>query len=397
MPTFRCRQLVTFQSDDIHTITVDDESGRVVSIGEDAAANVVDLGDVVVLPPLVNTHTHLEFSDIETPLGERGNSLPSWIQQVVAKRRTTTDAAEQTGDLRASAIRAGLAQSTDACVSVVGDIVTEPWNGQWTPSNGAPPGVAFLERLSLDESRLLELMEVAREHLMTAAPWHAGLSPHAPYSTHPMLVEQLCELSQATQAPIAMHLAESIEELELLRSGGGEFRQMLEGFGAWRDGIFTEPRRPLHYLQLLAKAHRALVIHGNYLDAEERQFAADYGLTVVYCPRTHYFFDHHPYPLADLLQRGVRVALGTDSRASSPDLGLWKEFQFAAARHPDVAPESILRCATLHGGAALGFPFRWEGAAASDLVVASLDGCSGDNVYEQLVQSNHLRRLSQLA
>ena len=77
---------------------------------------------------------------------------------------------------------------------------------------------------------------------------------------------------------------------------------------------------------MLATAHRALVIHGNYLAGDEIDFVAAHRerMSLVYCPRTHAYFGHEPYPLAEMLAAGVRVAVGTDSRASNPDLRLLK-------------------------------------------------------------------------
>ena len=86
---------------------------------------------------------------------------------------------------------------------------------------------------------------------------------------------------------------------------------------------------------MLADAPRALVIHGNYLDRDEHEFLAAHAdrMSLVYCPRTHAYFDHPPYPLAELLAAGVRVALGTDSRASNPDLNLLGEMRHVARTH----------------------------------------------------------------
>ena len=137
-----------------------------------------------------------------------------------------------------------------------------------------------------------------------------------------------------------MHLAESPEELELLRHGGGPLRAFLEELGAWDATAIPPGTRPLDYLRLLASAHRALVVHGNYLDDEEIAFlGANAGrMSVVYCPRTHDWFAHRDYPLEKMLAAGATVALGTDGRGSSPDLSLLGEMRFAARRHPGVPP-----------------------------------------------------------
>jgi cytosine/adenosine deaminase-related metal-dependent hydrolase len=108
-------------------------------------------------------------------------------------------------------------------------------------------------------------------------------------------------------------------------------------------------------MQMLCAAPRVLVIHGNYLDAEEIDFLAETAsqFSLVYCPRTHAFFGHSAYPLAKLVKKGVTVCLGTDSRASNPNLDLFEEVKFVARHHADVDPLEIVRMATIQGTAAL--------------------------------------------
>ncbi len=183
-----------------------------------------------------------------------------------------------------------------------------------------------------------------------------GISPHAPYSVHPELLRKLIGLSSERKIPLAHHLAESREELELLRSGGGPFVPLLKEFDAWDPDAMLAGSRPLDYLRMLAEAHRALVIHGNYLNDEEIDFLAAHAdrMSVVYCPRTHAFFQHDPYPLAKMLAAGVNLAIGTDSRASAPDLSPLAEMQFAAQQHRVISPDVLLRMITSAAARALG-------------------------------------------
>jgi cytosine/adenosine deaminase-related metal-dependent hydrolase len=169
-------------------------------------------------------------------------------------------------------------------------------------------------------------------------------------------LKSLIELASNENWPVAMHLAESTDELELLHAGTGPFQQLLEERSMWDAEAIPRGSRPMDYLRMLAEAPRALVIHGNYLDEDERAFLAANTdrMSLVYCPRTHAYFDHPPYPLRELLAGGVRVALGTDSRASNPDLDLLAEMRYVARRFPAVARDAILRMGTLNGAEALG-------------------------------------------
>jgi cytosine/adenosine deaminase-related metal-dependent hydrolase len=109
-------------------------------------------------------------------------------------------------------------------------------------------------------------------------------------------------------------------------------------------------------LEHLALAPRALIIHGNYLSRPHWQQLAKYRerLSVVYCPRTHHYFGHPRYPLVEMLAEGVRVAIGTDSRASNPDLDVLEELRFIRRGFPELEPAEILRLATVNGAEALG-------------------------------------------
>ncbi|MBC8112862.1 MAG: amidohydrolase family protein, partial [Candidatus Saccharimonas sp.] len=181
-----------------------------------------------------------------------------------------------------------------------------------------------------------------------------GLSPHAPYSVHPELFRGAVELARQSGRPLAIHLAETEAELELLADGTGEFRELLEEFGLWREGLFGGGKRPMQYLETLAESPAPLIVHGNYLDdAELRFLAARPHMTLVYCPRTHAAFGHREHPWRRLREWGGSVAIGTDSRASNPDLSVFAELQFLAERHPDVSHLELLELATTNGRRAL--------------------------------------------
>ena len=131
--------------------------------------------------------------------------------------------------------------------------------------------------------------------------------------------------------------------------------ELFAAWGLWTHGQQAAFRDPLEVLQQLSTLARVLVIHGNYLTREELDYLAGRdNFSVVYCPRTHSNFQHERYPLAEFLQRGIRVALGTDSRASNPDLDLLSEVRYVAQRHPEIAPSSLIEMATTHGAEALG-------------------------------------------
>jgi cytosine/adenosine deaminase-related metal-dependent hydrolase len=219
--------------------------------------------------------------------------------------------------------------------------------------------VTFLELLGRAEERVQPLMDLAKSHISAAraaANVYPGLSPHATYSIHPQLLRQACALSAAEQFPVAMHVAESRQELKLLANHVGPLVDLLAKLGAWIPSAIPPGARPLDFLETLQNAHRALVIHGNFLTTEEIEFigARRDRMSVVYCPRTHAYFRRWLYPLAEMLRAGVRLAVGTDSRASNPDLSVLAELRQIARGLPRHDPAEILKMGTLSAAEALG-------------------------------------------
>lgn len=346
--TLRARWVLPINSPPIAGGYVAVADGIIVAVGshDPNCGLVTDLGDVVLLPGLINAHTHLEFSGLTKPLGSPGMSLPAWIRSVIADRgRGDRDAA--------TAIAAGLSESTAVGVVAIGEIATSPGTMYEVP--GAPRLTLFQEAIGFSAGRV-ESVSAEMERRVEIAGEAAGISPHAPYTVNPRLLQRLVDLAVERRVPIAMHLAESREELELLRDGTGPFQELLADRSMWDESAISRGTRVLDYLRQLSRAERSLVIHGNYLDTEEIAFAASQRdrMSVVYCPRTHAYFGHERYPLAAMLAAGVRVALGTDSRASNPDLDLLKEARFVAAAFPAIDPAKVLRMATLSAAEALG-------------------------------------------
>jgi cytosine/adenosine deaminase-related metal-dependent hydrolase len=351
--SLQARVVYPVDSTPIERGVVTTEGERIVCIGPGSDAGPpIDLGNVALMPAFVNAHTHLEFSDLHQPLGRPGMRLADWIRLVIAERGQRR---EETAD----AIQAGLRESIAEGVLALGEIVGASGSEEPYSLLLAPCSLLFFEVIGFSRARaasVLKSLEERLDVLLRSRAILAGISPHAPYTVSPALLKNLVSVARRRQLPVAMHLAESADELTLLASGTGPFQELLDERSMWDASAIPSGSRPLDYLRQLAEAPRCLVIHGNYLDAEEHAFLAGHAdrMSLVFCPRTHAYFEYPPYPLAELLAADVRVALGTDSLASNPDLDLLAEMRHVAHSHPRVAPEAILRMGTLDGARALG-------------------------------------------
>jgi cytosine/adenosine deaminase-related metal-dependent hydrolase len=352
------------------------ERGLVTVAGERVAAVEphgarradLDLGDCAVLPGLVNAHTHLDLT------GMRGLAPPSpdftgWLRQVIAYRRVRAPEQVQAD------IRSGLAESVRQGTTLLGDI--SGYGSSWHALAHAPlRAVIFHEVLGLTEERAAaawQSLSLWLSVLGTTPTWRKGISPHSPYSVR----SNLFSPAVWQGVPVAIHLAETAAELELLAEHRGPFVALLQELGVWSpDGLVRGAEDVLH---LTRGPNRVLYVHGNFLppDATIPPNGA-----VVYCPRTHAAFGHPPHPFRDMLARGVRVALGTDSLASNPDLDLLAEARFLHRLYPDFPGEKLLHMATLAGAEALGWADETGSLTpgkSADLVVIPLSpGADGD-------------------
>jgi cytosine/adenosine deaminase-related metal-dependent hydrolase len=325
----------------------------------------LDLGNVAITPGFINAHTHLELSPVEhepaSPSNGGGTSNGtenelSWLRRVVEQRRSGSE------ETLREAIDRNLAELLAAGTTSLADTTTAGLS--WSHVSDAPVrGIVFAELIGLKRARGLMTNEqawrwlgsISRESQVVACA-RPGLSPHAPYSTSGWLYHK----AVASRLPLSTHLAEMPEELELLESRDGPLRRFLEEIDAWDDEWEPIGPRPAEYIRR-GELRRAdwLIAHGTYLDATDfwqlRPEAAPKGhrVALAYCPRTHARFGHAAHPYRALLERGVVVCLGTDSRASSPSLSILDEVRFLHRHDESLNGQLLLTMATLFGAWAM--------------------------------------------
>ncbi|HLW65192.1 MAG TPA: amidohydrolase family protein [Gemmataceae bacterium] len=338
----------------------------------------LDLGNCAILPGLVNAHTHLDLT------GMRGLAPPSpdfvgWLKQVIAFRNG------QKPEQIASDIRSGLAESLRSGTILLGDISAS--GDSWRAVAKTPLRcVVFHEMIGLTKIRAFEAMLAARnwcEKSPKCPHRRRGLSPHAPYSVR----FSLFPYAATKGLPVAVHLAESKAEMDLLLARQGPFVNFLQELGAWDpEGLSDGPD---HVMQTMSGANPVLFVHCNYLWPDV-PFPPNG--SIVYCPRTHAAFGHSPHPFRDFLARGIRVALGTDSLASNPDLSILNEMRFLYEHHPDLPSGVILWMGTLAGAEALGWADECgslEAGKSADFVVLPLEDREAEDAHELWLDSDH--------
>lgn len=374
------------------------DRGRVAAIGmhaPDGAGDVVDLGSVAILPGLVNAHTHLELSYLRDEVPP-ASQFVAWVRDVMAARRRRPD--ERAPEIL-EAVAAALGEAERCGTAVVGDISNTLVTVLPLLSSRLA-AVVFYELIRFNAPDPQGLVEAAAAALAALPPSNrvrTTLAAHAPYSVAPLVLRAIREAVERTPfAPCSIHLSESAEEVEFIRSGSGPWRALLEDVGAWDPRWVPPGGTPVQFLDEAGFLDaRVLAVHGVQMTDDDLGRIAARGATLVTCPRSNFHTGAGAPPIAEFYSSGVRVAVGTDSLASTPDLNMFAELATMRALAPSVPARRLLDSATLQGARALGFDAEYgtiEPGKSARLVAVDVPPGTED-VEEYLVSGVHASQI----
>jgi cytosine/adenosine deaminase-related metal-dependent hydrolase len=282
----------------------------------------------VLMPGLVNAHTHLQYTDFND-LALTGKAFPEWIATVAARRSTFDDAQWQ------SSARRGIHQAITTGTTAVADIVTDPAVLPVLARSGLA-GIGYLEALFLDDAAWAQRRSAYEALLVQpGGPNAVGVSPHTLYTLGTGVFTDLVKGARERGMRVHTHLAESTAESEYVLTGSGQFHDFASRFGMafelMGNGSGVTPTE--HLADLGGLGPDVHVAHGVHVDATDRKRLREAGTYVALCVRSNAILKAGEPPVADYLREGNPVAIGTDSLASSPDLDLLAE----AAQTREVA------------------------------------------------------------
>jgi cytosine/adenosine deaminase-related metal-dependent hydrolase len=334
------------------------ESGRIAATTRRppaATGREIDLGDVAVMPGLVNAHTHLELSYLRDQVPPAPQFV-TWVRHLLAARRQHPD--PRSSEILA-AVDAAIAEAAAAGTALVGDISNTLVT--FAPLARSPlAAVVFYELIGFAAGDPRASVEAACRQLERLVPTdrvRRSLAAHAPYSVAPLVMRAIREaVNRDPFAPCSVHLSESIEEVEFIRTGRGPWRGLLEELGAWDSSWVPPGGSPVEFLDDSGFLdNRVLAVHGVQMSDADLDRLVARGVTVVTCPRSNGHTGAGAPPIGEFYRAGVRTAVGTDSLASSPDLNVFAELATMRALAPDVPASLLLQSATREGARALGF------------------------------------------
>ena len=351
-------------------------------------ATAAHFDQAVILPGLVNAHTHLELTAMRGFLEKEEGDFFAWLKKLTVARLERMNA----DDLHVSAAW-GACEAARAGITCVGDASDSGLTTMRAVREVGLRGVVFQESFGPDprfakqnfeklQTKVLELREVETPLVKV------GVSPHAPYTVSAPQLELITEFATLEKLPLMMHAAESAAEDQLLREGLGLFAEGLAKRGIeWRaPGTST-----IQYLEQLGVLNtRPLLTHCIRVDEADVETMAEMNSRIAHCPKSNAKLGHGHAPLSRFIEKGIAVGLGSDSVASNNTCDILEETRFAAlfsraacaengrdSEHGMIDSREALTLATLGGARSLGLESQVgelrEGLQA-DFTVLSLKG-----------------------
>ena len=316
-----------------------------------------DLGEAVLMPGLVNAHSHLEYTALRGFL-EDVPFFP-WIRALTAAK-----AALKPEDWLWSA-RLGAMECLAAGVTTLGDNTDAGVTMRVLTETGLR-GTVYQELFGIDHREpvapILESLRVkiAAHRRLASGRVSVGVSPHALYTIRPALFAALDEYVAGEGLPTSLHIAESGSESALTERGEGPFAEMYTRRGITWEAPRMTPTRYAADLGVLGPS--TLAVHCVHQTLADIALLATTGAAVIHCPKSNAKLGAGVAPLAAWLRTpGLRLGLGTDSAVSNNTLDLFEEMRFALLMQRAATEEAeavtardVARMATLGGAEAMG-------------------------------------------
>ncbi|MDQ3518468.1 MAG: amidohydrolase family protein [Gemmatimonadota bacterium] len=319
-----------------------------------------DLGDSVLLPGIINAHTHLELTSMRGFLEDL--CFNDWIDKLRSSRKEAL-----TDEMLLDSARFGIVEGLHAGITTYADTCSTGLVMQAMLEMGVR-GIMYQETFGSAPEQCDQSMEVLRAAIDRLSPMQTdlvrlGVSPHAPYTICDSLYSASADLARELGLPMGLHIAESASEQEIVCNASGPFAE------EWRlRGLSVVPRArsPVALLEATGcLSSSTLLIHCVQLDGEDIDTIARHGCSVAHCPASNAKFGHGISPVAELIARGVTVGLGSDSVASNNRMDILEEARLAALFQRAVnrserafSAQQALEMATIGGARALGIGER---------------------------------------
>ncbi|HET6863539.1 MAG TPA: amidohydrolase family protein [Pyrinomonadaceae bacterium] len=375
------------------------EGSKIVGVGSRAKllklfpeSSVQDLGNAIILPGLVNAHSHLELTAMRGYLEDEETNFFSWLRKLTLARLNlmTED------DIEVSALW-GACEAARAGVTAVGDASDAGRLSMKALQSVGLRGIVFQESFGPDANLAKEnfvTLQAKVDQLLASQTElvRVGVSPHSPYTVSGPQLELIADFALSEKLPLMIHAAESAAEESLIKDGTGLFAEGLQK----RNIVWDIPgMSPIQYLKERGILEtKALLAHCIRVDQHDLEAISADGASIAHCPKSNAKLGHGFARLSAFLQNGINVGIGSDSVASNNTCDILEETRFAALlsravgsgdnTQSRVSNPELLHLATSGGARCLGLnkvgPL--QPGADADFIAVSVDGTQQTPMYD---------------
>ncbi len=307
---------------------------------------IVNLGKRMVLPGLINIHTHLEEGVARGSVNYEESNFTSWI---LKKDSITRNAGP---DEILSTIRLGIRESlangitsivdmsrTDISPIVFRDEPVRFWVFHELSSEHDKDKKEFIISL---EKRIRRSKLVKR----------IGVAPFALFSLQPESHKILIDIAKQNQYLWSCHMAESSQELQAFSEQSGDLHFQITRKRHWPYG---EAKRGSMYYAITNNLipNNAILYHCNYVSSEELSILAAKNVSVVQCGQYSSMFGDKPFPMESALNRGVNICLGTETPVGLNSMNLFDELYHMKTLYPHIPARDMINWVTKNPARAL--------------------------------------------
>ncbi|AOO64171.1 aminofutalosine deaminase family hydrolase [Sulfurospirillum halorespirans] len=345
----------------------------------------------VILPGLINSHVHLEFSANQSML-RYGDFIP-WLRSVIKHREELSALA--TTELITCKLQEMLKRGTTTLGAI------SSFGADLEACAATPQRVVYFNEVLGSVPSAVDAMygdfrgRLEASKAFTCKRFIPAVSVHSPYSTHPILAKKALQIAREEQCVVSTHFMESAAERAWIDEGKGDFETFFSAFNPHAKPMCSS----VEFLELFSQ-NPTLFTHAVQATQNELEIIAEQKATLTHCPVSNRLLGVGKLDLEAVQHQNINLTLGTDGLSSNISLSLWDEMRSALMMHAECELSSLakmlLQSVTCNAAKALQLPCGvLEKERYADLIVATLpQACEKEDVALQLILHTHQTHLT---
>ena len=310
-------------------------SDKIIDVGYNLPGESIYLGkNSVIMPALINTHTHLEFSKNKTSLNY--GDFITWLDSVINSRE------ELFISCKGECYKNVIEEMKKSGICAFGEISSSGNDLKYLKHS--PLKVVYFNEIIGTNPAIVDAMyqdflnRVNESKKYQNEKFKIGVSIHSPYSVHPILMDKTIELAKNENLPIQAHFMESKAERIWLDKGEGEFKLFFEKHFKNAKPLI----KPIEFLEKFKNTNTTF-IHCVYANEKELEKISQLNASITHCPVSNRLLNVGKLDLERVKNFSIDYSVATDGMSSNYSLNLFKEIRAALLMHTDLHPKYLAK------------------------------------------------------